>query len=236
MVFYGISKVTLIDYPGKIACTVFVHGCNFRCPFCHNPELVIRRPDPKQKMTEEELLKFLSRRKNKLDGVVFTGGEPLIYSEDLIPIIKKIKDMKFKVKVDTNGTFPNVVNELIKEKLVDFVALDFKGTRSQYLKVMKAKPKDYQSFQKTLNLLKKAKIDYEIRTTITPGIHTINDMKKMAKQIKSVKKYAIQNFVPNGTIDPKLKNTVGFSHKELLEFSKIAKQYIKKVEIRNDER
>lgn len=234
MDFYGISKVTLIDFPGKVACTVFTHGCNLRCPFCHNPELVVRKPDAKAKITDIELLEFLSRRKKKLDGVVLTGGEPLMRFKELLPVIREIKKLGFAVKIDTNGTYPGALTKLVKEKLVDFIALDFKGTRTHYLKFMKATESNFNSFKKTVQIVKKSHLPYEIRATVTPGIHSAEDIPKMCSYIRGARKLIIQNFVPNDSIDPRLNSIQGFEHKTLLEFRKKAKRFVTKIEIRND--
>ena len=129
MTISGLQKTTLIDYPDKIACTVFTHGCNFRCSFCHNPELVVKPPD--ETIPEEEFFEFLKNRRYLLEGVVVTGGEPCI-NENLIDFAKKIKGKGFKVKIDTNGSFPKTIQKLLEEKIVDYIAMDIKSTLEDY--------------------------------------------------------------------------------------------------------
>lgn len=233
MKFYGLSKVTLIDFPDKVACTVFTHGCDLRCPFCHNPELVTGNPQNIDSITQQDLIKFLKSRINKLDGVVFTGGEPLLHRHSLIKVIKSIKDLGFEVKLDTNGTMPDVLSNLIKSNLVDFVAMDFKCSPHKYTGIMKASPKMADRILESLGILRSSSTPYEIRTTVVPGIHDNSEMKTICSLIKGVRHYSIQNFVPNGTVDPNYKDVTPFALKKIKEFSKIARGYVEEVEIRN---
>lgn len=232
MNFYGIKKVTLIDFPGKVACTVFTHGCNLRCPFCHNPEIVIQEPNDDNKITELKLFEFLEEREGKIDGVVFTGGEPLIHGTDLLRIIKKLKKMGFSAKVDTNGTFPFQLSHLIDNK-VDYIAMDLKSSKDKF-EIMSKDQNLYGKTIESLNLLVESDIDYEIRTTVVPGIHDLKEFKKLAKLLKGVDKYVIQNFVANGTIDKKYGKVRSFTRKELKKYKKIAEQYAKNVEVREN--
>lgn len=233
MVFHGFKKVTLIDYPDKIACTLFTYGCNFRCPYCHNPELVIHDPDLLDTVTDREVLDFLQTRRGKLDGVVFTGGEPLIHIKKLIPLLEKIKQLGFLIKIDTNGTFPSELKDLIDKGLVQFAAMDFKCSPGKYPSLGASKD-DSTKIKQTLALLVGSNIDYEIRTTVVPGLHDEKEIEEMMHYLTSVKKYVIQNFVPNGTIDPKYKGMDGFSHKVLNQFRKIAEKKIENVQVKND--
>jgi len=233
MIFHGFKKVTLIDYPDKIACTLFTYGCNLRCPYCHNPELVINEPGKSDTITDQSVIYFLQNRQEKLDGVVFTGGEPLIHTRKLIPLLKKIKQLRFFIKIDTNGTFPSELKSLIDQDLVQFVAMDFKCSPEKYPDLGASKD-DFSKIEQSLDLLTSSHVDYEIRTTVVPGIHDDHEIKEMMKYLKSVKKYVIQNFVPNGTLDPSYKDKKGFDHKQLTAFQKIAEKTIPEVEIRND--
>lgn len=221
MNFYGLKKVTLIDYPGKIACTVFTHGCNLRCPFCHNPELVIEKPDPTQTLSEEELLEFLQKRVNHLDGIVFTGGEPLLHHKKIKSLINKAKDLGYQVKIDTNGTFPQELTELIQEHLVDFVAMDFKTTPEKY-PVLNATKTHIASILETLELLTTGVIPYEIRTTLVPGLHNIKVLEEIMTYVKKANSYVLQNFMPNGTINPSYKDKKSFSPEQMETFLVIA--------------
>lgn len=233
MVFHGFKKVTLIDYPDKIACTLFTYGCNLRCPYCHNPELVIYESDHSDTITDQEIIYFLQNRQEKLDGVVFTGGEPLIHTKELIPLLNKIKKLGFLIKIDTNGTFPAQLKSLIDDNLVQFVAMDFKCGPKKYPS-LGADKDAFNKIRQTLKLLVNSGVDYEIRTTVVPGLHDEAEMEEMMNYLTSVKKYVIQNFVPNGTIDPTYKKIESFDHKTLKKFQKIAERTILKVEVRND--
>ncbi len=202
MTIGGLQKLTLIDFPGKIACTVFTVGCNFRCPFCHNPELV----DPaglklSEIIDEKDFFSFLESRKSLLDGVCITGGEPTLHS-DLPEFIKKIKKMGFLVKLDTNGTNPGVVSSLIEGKAVDYFAMDIK-TRLQdvvtYSKVVRIEA-DVEKIKKTIKLIMDSGVDYEFRTTVVPGLHAEEDILCIADSIRGAKKYFLQQFRPGKKI------------------------------------
>jgi len=234
MNFYGINKVTLIDYPGKIACSIFTHGCNLRCPFCHNPELVIEEPDENETISEEQLLRFLKKRINKLDGVVISGGEPLVQSEQIEPVLEKIKELGYLIKLDTNGTFPDALNRLIKNSLVDFVAIDLKCSPDNYPSVMKSSQNAFNQIKQSIEITQKYAGDYEIRTTVVPGIHDANEIRNICSYLGGVKKYVIQNFVPNGTIDPSYGSVNSFSSEKLKLFARIIRKEVDNVEIREN--
>ncbi len=234
MKLYGIKKVTLIDYPGKIACTVFTYGCNLRCPFCHNPELVTEAPSNTDTISDQEVLDFLKKRGSKIDGIVITGGEPLLHKWDLETFLTKIKKLGYNTKLDTNGTDPTFLKKLVKKGLVDFVAMDFKSGPEKYSQVMKARASDFDKVLSTLEFLRNNTVDYEIRTTVVPDIHDEQELKKMLKFLKDIRKYVIQNFVPNGMIDKSYSNKKGFTGKQLKDLKKISETVIEHVEIRND--
>ena len=234
MKFYGLKKVTLIDYPDIIACTVFTHGCTLRCPFCHNPELVIDKPDDTSYISDEELLKFLENRVNKLDGVVCSGGEPLLHVENLVPTLNKIKALGFKIKIDTNGTLPKALGKLIKQDLVDYIAMDFKTSYEKY-STMGATPDQTEAVKESLQMITSSKIPYEIRTTVVPGLHTTDIIKAMGPTIRKLDRYVIQNFVPNGTIDSSFKKTKPFSPKEMKTYLSTARKFNKKTELRDQQ-
>ncbi len=199
----GLEKSTLIDYPGKIACTVFLIGCNFRCPWCYSAELVLPEKIKKQpKIKERDFFDFLQKRKNNLDGVVVCGGEPTIHPS-LPQFFKKIKNLGFFVKLDTNGSNPEMVKELIKESLVDYIAMDIKAplTNEKY-KESTGKKIDISLIKKSIETIKSSKIDYEFRTTVIPGIHLEKDIAQIAREISFADKYFLQKFKPEKNIEP----------------------------------
>ncbi|MFA6047559.1 MAG: anaerobic ribonucleoside-triphosphate reductase activating protein [Parcubacteria group bacterium] len=203
----GFQKLTLIDYPGKLATTVFTVGCSFRCPFCHNPELVDRGSwNVEQDSKEKEFFKFLKMRRGTLDGVCITGGEPTI-QPDIIDFIKKIKKMGFAVKLDTNGTRPDVLRKIIREKLVDFIAMDIKNHPGKYDKTTATKG-DIDRIKLSVELIRNSGIDYEFRTTVVPGLHVKEDFKKIAKWLKGAKSYWLQRYRQSKILDPTLPSRV----------------------------
>ncbi len=215
----GLQKLTLIDYPGEVACTVFLIGCNFRCPFCYSSELVLPEKIKNQpKILEKDFFDFLKKRKRLLAGVVICGGEPTIYKE-LPDFIKKIKKLGYSIKLDTNGSNPKMLEKLISNKLVDYIAMDIKAPKEKYSQVVGAKV-DIKKIQKSIDILKQGKVDYEFRSTIIPTLHTKEDVLKMAKWIQGAKRYFLQNFRSEKTIDPKFEKIKPYSDKELLEIQK----------------
>jgi len=199
----GFQKLTLIDYPGHLATTVFTVGCSFRCPFCHNPELVDRGSwNVEQSSKEKEFFKFLKTRLGKLDGVCITGGEPTI-QPDIIEFIKKIKEMGYAVKLDTNGTRPDVVRKVIQEKLVDFIAMDIKNHLEKYDETTGSKT-DQGRIRLSVELIKNSGINYEFRTTVVPGLHVEKDFIKIAEWLKGAKSYWLQRYRQSKILDPTL--------------------------------
>ncbi|MFC1789706.1 anaerobic ribonucleoside-triphosphate reductase activating protein [Patescibacteria group bacterium] len=227
----GLEKLTLIDYPGKLAATVFLTGCNFRCPWCYSSEIVLPEKIKKQpKISEKKLFKFLKERKNLIEGVVICGGEPTM-SKDLPKFIKKIKKMRFFVKLDTNGSDPKMLKKLIDEKLVDYVAMDIKVPREKYTKIVGEKI-DVEKIQESIDILKYGAVDYEFRTTVVPTIHQKEDILKMAKWISGAKKYYLQNFRPEKTIDKKFENIKPYPREFLLEIQKTISPFFDICQIR----
>lgn len=204
MILGGYQKLTLIDYPGKIATTVFTVGCSFRCPFCHNPELV--KPvsyNPQPNILEKEFFKFLKKRRGKIEGVCITGGEPTI-QPDLIDFIKKVKKLGFKIKLDTNGSRPDVLKKLLDAKLLDFVAMDIKNQPKKYDKTTGVKG-DIDRIKLSVDLIMRSKIPYEFRTTVVPGLHSEKDFSEIAEWIKGADNYYLQEYREERILDPKLK-------------------------------
>ncbi len=204
MLIGGYQKLTLIDYPGKIATTVFTVGCNFRCPFCHNPELVKSITYNSQpNVLEKEFFAFLKKRRGKLDGVCITGGEPTLQS-DLIDFIKKVKKMGFLIKLDTNGTRPDVLKKLYKARLLDFVAMDIKNNLEKYAQTCGEKV-DIERIKLSVELIKNSGVPYEFRTTVVPGLHTEEDFEKIAEWLRGAESYYLQKYYETKILDPELK-------------------------------
>ncbi|KKP65750.1 MAG: Anaerobic ribonucleoside-triphosphate reductase activating protein [candidate division WS6 bacterium GW2011_GWE1_34_7] len=230
MLITGFQKSTLLDYPGKVAALIFTYGCNLRCSYCHNPELVTLPCIPSTIVKEEYILEYLKERKNLLDAVVITGGEPTIQS-DLIPFIKKIKKLGYLFKLDTNGTNSKIVKDLLDLDIVDYWAMDVKYEKELYFQNLEEEI-DYKEIVKSIELIKERGKDYEFRTTYVKGIHTINSAKGIGELIKGSKRYYIQNFRPGKTIDPSLDFSNSFTEKELKQIKNIALKYINDVQIR----
>ncbi len=228
----GLQKTTLIDYPGKIACSLFLFGCNFRCGFCHNPELVLEDSGPN--INEEEFFDFLNKRKEYLDGICISGGEPLL-SLDL-DFLRRIKEMGYSIKLDTNGSFPEKLKELIKENLVDFVAMDIKGSKDKYSKIAGVQV-DIKKIEESIKLISGLG-DYEFRTTILRDIHNKEELIKMGEWVikivgKKPKKHVLQGFKNRGKVLSKVFETEkDTSEKELLDAKEIVKDYFENVEVR----
>ena len=204
LVIAGFQKLTLLDYPGHLAATVFTVGCSFRCPFCHNPELVNHGTYNIEHGTiEKDFFEFLKKRKGKLEGVCITGGEPTI-QPDLVEFIGKIRKLGYKVKLDTNGTRPDILREVISERLVDFIAMDIKNQPKKYEKTINTKF-DLNRIKLSIGLIMNSRIPYEFRTTAVPGIHSERDFLAIAKWIKNAQSYWLQRYQETKILDPNLK-------------------------------
>jgi len=227
----GVQKLTLIDYPGRMAATIFLTGCNFRCPFCYSSELVLPEKIKNQpKISEKEFFNFLKERKKLIEGVVICGGEPTT-SKGLAPLIKKIKKMGFFVKLDTNGSDPKLLKTLIGQKLVDYIAMDIKGPKERYDDFSGVKV-DVKKIQKSIDILKEAKVDYEFRTTVVPTLHKKEDVLEITKWIRGAKKYYLQNFRPEKTIDPKFEKIKPYPQEFLVEIQKIIAPFFEICQVR----
>ncbi len=219
MIIAGLQKTTLLDYPGKIGMTVFLAGCNFRCDWCYSAELVLPEKIKNQsKISEKEFFSFLKSRQGLVDGVVICGGEPTI-NKDLPDFIKRIKELNFLVKLDTNGSNPKMLDQLIKDKLIDYVAMDIKLPKDKYSRVFFDNTK-IEDIQKSIDILKEGKIDYEFRTTVVPEVLKKEDVVEIAQWISGAKKYYLQNFRAEKTIDPQFEEKKPYSEEYLLEIKK----------------
>lgn len=230
----GFVDISLVDWDGRISSVIFLPNCNFRCPFCQNAKLVLN-PNEIPTISFEEVKNRLERLKKWVDGVVVTGGEPTLH-KGLKHLCTELKNLGLKVKLDTNGTNPNFLQELINEKLVDYVALDVKAPLilEKYSKATGVKSsKLLEEVLETMKLLKDGDVEYEFRTTVVPSIHTEQDIDEICKSIRGCRKYVIQNFRPSeNTIDQKFQKIRPFSRKELEKFVKIAKKHIVNVALR----
>ena len=193
----GLQKLTLLDYPGKIACTVFLHGCNFRCPFCHNASLVIKGSE--DSISEEEFFSFLKKRQGILEGVCITGGEPTINS-NLEQFIEKIKALGYCVKLDTNGYNPQALENILTKNIVDYVAMDIKNCEEKYSLTVDKEGFDIKKIRRSIELIKNSGIDFEFRTTVVKQFHTEEDLMKCAENVGKDSRYFLQQFKDSGEL------------------------------------
>ena len=227
MIIKGLQQTTLLDFPGKVACTVFTAGCNFRCPFCHNASLVIS-PDTSDRISEEELFAFLKKRRGILDGVCITGGEPLL-QRDIEEFIAKIRELGLAVKLDTNGAYPERLRSIIDKGLVDYVAMDIKNSKEKYALTAGADV-DIDKISESVRILMASDVEYEFRTTVVRELHSPEDIKSIGEWIAGADKYFLQSFTDSGEIIG-----VGYSAHSPQDMGlllDIVKQYIPKAALR----
>lgn len=228
MDIHGIQKLTLLDYPGMVACTIFAGDCNFRCPFCHNASLVL----PEQMdspLAETEILSFLQKRKGLLDGVCLTGGEPLL-QKDVHDFLKQIKSMGYSVKLDTNGYFPDKLKEIVLAGTVDYVAMDIKNCEDKYAVTCGVKTLNFSKIKESIDFLLSGKVQYEFRTTVVREFHDETSFSGIAKLISGAENYYLQSFVSSD-------NMIGsgfsdFEKEELEHFADTVRPHVKNVLIR----
>jgi len=213
MRFGGWQKSSLIDFPGKISVVLFTQGCTFRCPFCHNPGLVLPEAFSSESITEQEVLSFLERRKGKLDGVVISGGEPTI-QKDLPEFITAVKALGFAVKLDTNGSRPSVVEQLLHENLVDYWAMDRKASLARY-HILAGLAVDTSSILKTSELVMEATDAYEFRTTVIREYHSPEEIVQIGKELAGARRLILQQFRSAVTLDPLFQQATAFSGEEM---------------------
>lgn len=198
MLILGLTKTTLLDYPEKVAATVFTGGCNFRCPFCHNGPFVLN-PANEVRIPKEDIIEYLIKRKNVLEGVCITGGEPTINC-DLEDFIKEIKEIGYLVKLDTNGTHPDMLLGLIEKKLIDYVAMDIKNSREKYCITASCEESLIDKVERSVELLKQGRIGYEFRTTVVRELHDRNDIENIASWIGKGSKWYIQSYAESDNV------------------------------------
>lgn len=224
----GFQKLTLLDYPGKMACTIFTAGCNLRCPFCHNSRLVIN-PEKQSEFSVEEILAYLKKRIGILDGVAITGGEPLL-QKDIENFIRQVKSLGYSVKLDTNGTFPEKLRDLVEKGLVDYVAMDIKNSPELYPETVGVSGYDISKIKESIAFLLEGRVDYEFRTTVVREFHSIFGMNSLGEMIKGAKRHFLQGFIDSGEL-------IGFGmsavpKEEMERMKKIMLQYVDECEIR----
>ena len=222
----GMQKLTALDYPGRIACTVFTPGCDFRCPFCHNAALVTEAP---AEMDAEELFTYLAKRRGVLDGVAVTGGEPLL-QPDLVDFLRRVKDMGYAVKLDTNGSLPQRLAEVIKAGVVDYIAMDIKNAPAKYAETCGMEQVDMDAITRSIELIMASGIDYEFRTTAVAELHSDSDFEAMGQMIRGAKRWFIQNFVDSGGL---IGSGMSAASRESMErWREIGRAFVENVEIR----
>ena len=225
----GLQKLTLLDYPGTVACTIFTAGCNFRCPFCHNAMLVLPKQIEEASLSEDEVLSFLKKRQGVLDGVAVTGGEPLLHA-DMPEFLRKIKDLGYKIKLDTNGSNPKLLREIVEAGLVDRVAMDIKNSPGAYAETIGCKA-DMSAIEESKNFLLNGTIDYEFRTTVVKGIHTKESLVEAAKWIAGAKEYYLQQFKDSGNLI-KPNGLAAFNEQEMHALADAVREYVPVAEVR----
>ena len=194
----GYQKTTLLDYPGHVAATIFTGGCNFRCPFCHNSDLVVNST-MSPCISQEEIFSFLKKRKNVLSGICITGGEPTLQT-NLSEFIKKVRSLGYKIKLDTNGYRPDVISSLLEDNLLDYIAMDIKAGLSNYAKVSGIPNLDTSKIKESISIIENSGIDYEFRTTVVKELHNRQDFLEISEMLSSSSSYFIQSFKDSGNI------------------------------------
>ena len=225
----GYIPSSLLDYPGKICSVIFLPNCNFRCPFCQNPDL-INKPDKIPNIEPKKIFEHLKSRRKWLDGVCITGGEPCLH-KGLPEFLLEVKKLRFLVKLDTNGANTKMLKELIEKKLIDYIAMDVKAPLKDYDKVAKVKV-NKKNIQESINLIKKSKVDYEFRTTVIPKFTGKKEIEEIGKWLKGSKRYCIQQFRPLITLDESFMNEKIYTPKELKELAEVARPFFKSVCVR----
>ena len=227
MKIHGLQKMTLLDFPGRVACTVFLGGCDFRCPFCHNFELACGAAPAV--MDEEELLAFLGKRQGLLDGVAFTGGEPLL-AKGLPDLMARILEMGFLIKLDTNGYHPDRLSDILDRGLVDYVAMDIKNSPKKYALTCGTPAVDIDRIRESVSLLVSGYADYEFRTTVVRELHGADDFEKMGEMIRGAKRYFLQAFTDRDTVPDH--SFTAPSREEMETFREIAARYVESASLR----
>ncbi len=232
MLISGLQKLTLLDYPGTVACTVFTGGCNFRCPFCHNASLVL--PEELNRSSEEEqVLAFLKKRAGILDGVAVTGGEPLLHP-DMPAFLEKVRGLGYKIKLDTNGSFPDRLIAIVEAGLVDRVAMDIKNAPALYAKTVGLESFDLAPVERSKDFLLSGAVEYEFRTTVVRGLHTRESLMAAAQWIAGAKEYYLQQFKDSGSVI-RLAGLGAFDGPEMHALADAVRPFVPSVQVRGVE-
>lgn len=227
MIIHGLQKMTLLDFPGQVACTVFLGGCEFRCPFCHNADLLdMSAPGI---MDDDELLEFLKKRKGLLDGVAFTGGEPLL-RKDLPELLARVRDIGYQIKVDTNGDHPNLLKEIVQAGLADYIAMDVKNSPARYAETIGWETFDTAPVDESIQFLLSGQVMYEFRTTVVKQFHDEASFEAIAQWIDGADRYELQGFVDRDTVP--FAGLEACSREEMEHFADIVRPHVKTVELR----
>lgn len=230
MILKGLQKLTLLDFPGKIACTAFAGGCNFRCPFCHNASLVLGdRLSESPTLSEEDFFAFLKKRRGMLEGVCVSGGEPTLYP-DIIPFLINIKELGYSVKLDTNGYRPSVIREAMAAGAVDYFAMDIKNSNESYARTVGVIDLDISKIEESVSLLMSGSVDFEFRTTLVRELHSEEDILSIAKWISGPEKYFLQTFENSGDLIGS--DFSGYDKKETEYLLNLLKPYVPNAQIR----
>lgn len=229
MLISGLQKLTLLDYPGTVACTVFTGGCNFRCPFCHNAALVLPELMDRENQ-EEKVLSFLKKRQGILEGVAITGGEPLLHA-DMPQFLAKIRELGFRIKLDTNGSFPERLAEIVNAGLVDRVAMDIKNPPELYAKTVGLERLDMEAIERSKNFLLEGRVDYEFRTTVVKGLHSAESIAAAAKWIEGAREYYLQQFKDSGQLLAG-SGLEAFNEEEMKALADAARPFVSAVQLR----
>jgi pyruvate formate lyase activating enzyme len=226
----GFIKTTLLDWDGMVACTVYLAGCNMRCPYCHNKEIVINA-DSIEGMPEDDILRYIEENSDFVDAVIVSGGEPLM-NKDVGGLLKKVKKLGVKVKVDTNGCFPEMLDDLIGAGLVDRVAMDVKSSLNGRYSSIAGVDVDIERIKKSIRVIIDSGVDHEFRTTVVPVYVKEEDIEDICRNIKGAKSYRLQQFRNKVTLDDSLSVLDPYPESRLMEMAEIAKRYVKDVKIR----
>ena len=227
MKIYGLQKMTLLDFPGRVACTVFLGGCDFRCPYCHNYELACGKAEPV--MEEDELYAFLEKRRGLLDGVAVTGGEPTL-SRGLPDLLRRVKQMGFLTKLDTNGYHPQILKKILEEGLADYVAMDIKNSPEKYAVTAGLEKIEMDRILKSIRILMESGTDYEFRTTVVRQLHEAQDFEEIGRMIRGAKRYFLQQFTDRDSVP--FGNLTAPDQAQMEAFAAVARQYVPETQLR----
>ncbi len=231
----GFNRMSLVDWDGMVATTLYLSGCNFRCPYCHNSGLVLF-PDQYETISLDEILPYLNEHNDFLDGVVITGGEPCMH-KNAPELISAIREADMRVKLDTNGSFPSMLEKLMRDGLVDYVAMDVKAPLDFDSYSRSAGITDRRTFERvreSVDLLMEGAVDYEFRTTVVPALHRASDLERIAEQLRGARRFVIQNYVPRDTIDPKFLDESPYNAERLDEFRSMVSPMFDECVVRNE--